>query len=76
MVLLTGVSSWAKNHRSELEEIQRQARYGQAARHFEREGSSASIAILMALLFSKFVYLASLTSYYTFYLINKFHMTR
>jgi FSR family fosmidomycin resistance protein-like MFS transporter len=35
----------------------------------------SSIAILMALLFSKFVYLASLTSYYTFYLINKFHLS-
>ena len=29
----------------------------------------------MALLFSKFVYLASLTSYYTFYLINKFQLS-
>ena len=29
----------------------------------------------MALLFSKFVYLASLTSYYTFYLMNKFQMS-
>ena len=31
-----------------------------------------SIAILIALMFSKFIYMASLTSYYTFYLINKF----
>ena len=29
----------------------------------------------MALLFSKFVYLASLTSYYTFYLISKFQLS-
>src|SRR6202040_1999594 len=28
----------------------------------------------MALLFSKFVYLASLTSYYTFFLMSKFHV--
>jgi FSR family fosmidomycin resistance protein-like MFS transporter len=34
-----------------------------------------SIAILCALLFSKYFYLASLTSYYTFYLINKFHVS-
>ncbi|HUK36812.1 MAG TPA: MFS transporter, partial [Vicinamibacterales bacterium] len=32
----------------------------------------ASIAILIALIFSKYFYLASLTSYYTFYLINRF----
>lgn len=31
-----------------------------------------SIAILLALIFSKYFYLASLTSYYTFYLISKF----
>src|SRR5579884_3650439 len=34
-----------------------------------------SIAILVALIFSKYFYLASLGSYYTFYLITKFHVT-
>jgi FSR family fosmidomycin resistance protein-like MFS transporter len=33
-----------------------------------------SIAILGALIFSKYFYLAGLTSYYTFYLISKFHV--
>lgn len=33
------------------------------------------LAILMVLLFSKYFYLASLTSYYTFYLIAKFHVS-
>ncbi len=33
---------------------------------------AVSIAILMALMFSKFVYLSSLGSYFTFYLIHKF----
>lgn len=36
---------------------------------------SAAFAILLALTFSKYVYLASLTSYYTFYLINRFHVS-
>ncbi|THD64803.1 MFS transporter [Phenylobacterium sp.] len=31
-----------------------------------------ALAILLALIFSKYVYLASLTSYFTFYLIHKF----
>ena len=31
-----------------------------------------SIVILVVLVFSKYIYLASLTSYYTFYLISKF----
>ena len=34
-----------------------------------------AIAILLALLFSKFIYLASLGSYYTFYLISRFHLS-
>jgi MFS transporter, FSR family, fosmidomycin resistance protein len=34
-----------------------------------------ALAVLMALVFSKYFYLASLTSYYTFYLISKFHVS-
>ena len=36
---------------------------------------AATLAILLALIFSKYVYLASLVSYYTFYLIAKFHIS-
>jgi MFS transporter, FSR family, fosmidomycin resistance protein len=34
-----------------------------------------SIAVLAALIFSKYFYMASLSSYYTFYLISKFHVS-
>lgn len=34
-----------------------------------------SLTILAALIFSKYFYLASLTSYFTFYLIGKFHVS-
>jgi FSR family fosmidomycin resistance protein-like MFS transporter len=34
-----------------------------------------SISILLLLIFSKYIYMASLSSYYTFYLIEKFHVT-
>lgn len=34
-----------------------------------------SIIILLVLIFSKYFYLASMTSYYTFYLIDKFHVS-
>jgi len=74
MLLLTGVSTWAKNHAASWKKF--------SAKHdidkppdLSTGRITASIAILMALLFSKFVYLASLTSYYTFYLINKFQMS-
>ena len=34
-----------------------------------------SVAILLVLIFSKYFYLASISSYYTFYLIEKFHLS-
>jgi FSR family fosmidomycin resistance protein-like MFS transporter len=34
-----------------------------------------SLSVLIALIFSKYFYLASLTSYYTFYLISNFHVS-
>jgi FSR family fosmidomycin resistance protein-like MFS transporter len=33
-----------------------------------------AVTVLMVLVFSKFFYLASITSYYTFYLIHRFHL--
>src|ERR1700758_705201 len=34
-----------------------------------------SLAVLVALIFSKFFYLSCISSYYTFYLIDRFHLT-
>ena len=34
-----------------------------------------SVAILLVLIFSKFFYMASMSSYFTFYLIEKFHLS-
>jgi FSR family fosmidomycin resistance protein-like MFS transporter len=72
MGILFKVGSWYKAH--------------QAARAQRKKGSSGAvstlpprqvafaIAILIALIFSKYFYLASISSYYTFYLISKFHV--
>jgi MFS transporter, FSR family, fosmidomycin resistance protein len=34
-----------------------------------------ALGVLLALVFSKYIYLASLTSYYTFFLIHRFHVS-
>ena len=34
-----------------------------------------ALSVLLCLIFSKYFYLASLTSYYTFYLISRFHLS-
>lgn len=72
IIMLTGVSAWAKRFASGQK--QRSAAVAQSS-GLSSKRVGWSVAILMALLFSKFVYLASLTSYYTFYLINKFHVS-
>jgi FSR family fosmidomycin resistance protein-like MFS transporter len=55
---------------------------GRAARHASRSHAHPlaahvawSMSILVALMFSKYLYLTSLSSYYTFYLISKFHLS-
>jgi FSR family fosmidomycin resistance protein-like MFS transporter len=40
-----------------------------------RRQVTIAISVLLALIFSKYFYLASLTSYYTFYLITRFHVS-
>ena len=39
-----------------------------------RRRIALALSVLIALIFSKYFYLASLSSYYTFYLIDKFHV--
>src|SRR5208282_5524787 len=39
-----------------------------------RRKTGVALAVLMALVFSKYFYLASLTSYYTFFLMSRFHL--
>jgi len=71
IALLTGVGRW----------------YGQNVAHFHRRAAAhasqalprrtviLSLAVLLALVFSKYFYLVSLTNYYTFYLIQRFGMS-
>jgi MFS transporter, FSR family, fosmidomycin resistance protein len=73
IVLLAKVSGWAKDHPSNRKKSSATNSGPHAVLSARRV--ALSIAILMALLFSKFVYLASLSSYYTFYLMNKFQVS-
>lgn len=51
-----------------------QAALGEAAA-LPRRRVIFAVCVLIALVFSKYVYLSSLTSYYTFYLIDRFHIS-
>jgi len=74
MIMLTGIGSWygktlklnnGAAHPSELEAIH-ELTHGKVRK---------SVAILMALTFSKDFYLVSITSFYTFYLIHTFGLS-
>jgi FSR family fosmidomycin resistance protein-like MFS transporter len=70
MVLLWNVGTWAKEHHRRS--AARRAAAGAEAMPLGRRRTLFVIAILGLLVFSKYVYVASLTSYYTFFLIEKF----
>jgi MFS transporter, FSR family, fosmidomycin resistance protein len=71
MFVLFQVGSWYKSHG--LARIKRRA--AAAATPVSSQKIAGAITVLLALIFSKYFYLASLTSYYTFYLINRFHVS-
>jgi FSR family fosmidomycin resistance protein-like MFS transporter len=68
--ILWNVSRWYKHYG--LTRL-RQSKVGVEVMDEEtRRQATSGIAVLLVLVFSKYVYLASLTSYYTFYLIHRF----
>jgi FSR family fosmidomycin resistance protein-like MFS transporter len=73
IIILLNVGHWYKAHLTNKQKT-RTANSGNSVR-LSSAKIAISIAVLIALIFSKFFYLASLTSYYTFYLISKFHVS-
>jgi FSR family fosmidomycin resistance protein-like MFS transporter len=68
IALLTGVSRWHVAHRLAFAHAVRPA----VASALPGRTVAIAIAILLLLIFSKFFYVAGLSSFYTFYLIDKF----
>jgi FSR family fosmidomycin resistance protein-like MFS transporter len=72
MALLTALGRWHQTHANN----RAGARASSAARVGLTRGQVArALAVLIALIFSKYFYLASLTSYYIFYLIQRFGLS-
>jgi len=71
LVVLYGISRWYANHLSLFK-----LKQGQAATHGLSKGRVVSALVVLGLLvFSKYFYMASFTSYFTFYLIEKFDLS-
>jgi MFS transporter, FSR family, fosmidomycin resistance protein len=70
MILLARVGHWYKAHG--LERMRSHAARSGGAAQLPHGKVVFSVAVLVALIFSKFFYTASMSSYYTFYLIDRF----
>src|ERR1700741_2151881 len=73
MTVLFGVGNWYRREHSGP--ARPGARRSAERSHLSRRKVAWSVAILLVLVFSKSFYTASLNSYYTFYLISKFHLS-
>jgi MFS transporter, FSR family, fosmidomycin resistance protein len=67
--VLWKIGTWQKNN------FHRITRKAHATRQLPRKKVIAALVVLVALIFSKYVYLVSITTYYTFYLIHHFDVS-
>jgi FSR family fosmidomycin resistance protein-like MFS transporter len=72
IIVLTRIGAWYKRHGA----VRAKAAAALHDRRLQlsRRRTGVALAVLMALVFSKYFYLASLTSYYTFFLMSRFHV--
>ncbi|WP_317889962.1 MFS transporter [Terriglobus albidus] len=69
IVLLTGLGHWYKQHGHAIQKKQAVKH----TLHLSRKRIGGALAVLILLTLSKYFYLASITSYYVFYLMQHFH---
>ena len=73
VLVLWQIGGWQGKN---LHRIQRKAKVANSiVPAVSRRKVVIALSVLVALVFSKYVYLASLTSYYTFYLMDRFHVS-
>jgi FSR family fosmidomycin resistance protein-like MFS transporter len=72
MLILSQIGRWYRGH---LTALRTRPRVVEASTGLSPGRTRAAIAVLLALMFSKFVYLSSINTYLTFYLIGRFHLS-
>ncbi len=75
MVMLTNISAWYARHPSMLARRGRRATAPALASPLPKAKVYMALGVILVLMFSKNVYTSSLSSYYTFYLIQKFNLS-
>ncbi|HSI77105.1 MAG TPA: MFS transporter [Lunatimonas sp.] len=74
IIALLKVGVWYKNFLA-FESTIRSSKKSITARNLSKRQVKTSVGILLVLIFSKYFYMASMSSYFTFYLIEKFHVS-
>lgn len=74
MIILSTIARWYQQQ-LDLKALNKNKAITEVRRSLSKKRVLFSLGILMVLIFSKYFYLASMTSYYTFYLIDKFHLS-
>ena len=74
IVILSRVGNWYKGYMLVLKAKQ-SSKQQAVANQFSKGKVAFAVVILLILIFSKYFYMASLTSYFTFYLIDKFQLS-
>jgi FSR family fosmidomycin resistance protein-like MFS transporter len=74
IIVLANVGHWYKENLFRIK-LGGQAKDREGFRAMPRAKVVWALSVLIALMFSKFFYLASMTNYFTFYLIGKFHLS-
>lgn len=72
IMVMIPVGHWYKSFLLRLRKAEGETLKTSVCRPLPKGKTVFSIAILLILIFSKYIYMASLNSYYTFYLIHKF----
>ncbi|MGK9419454.1 MFS transporter [Pseudomonas cedrina] len=71
ILVLYGLSRWYRNHLN----LFKLKQGGKATHGLSKGRVTFALVVLAVLVFSKYFYMTSLTSYFTFYLIEKFHLS-
>ena len=74
MIILTQVGKWYRDHLY-LKKTKQTVASDEIKSPVSRKKVITSLFILLVLIFSKYFYMASMSSYFTFFLINKFHVS-
>jgi MFS transporter, FSR family, fosmidomycin resistance protein len=75
ILILANVGRWYQSNNFRLTKKSGRTLAGESSTRCSSTRISIALAVLVALMFSKFFYLASMGSYYTFYLIDRFHVS-